>query len=206
MNFDVLYENFQYAKAEGNLDKISDLLIEISSNAAEILQNATPDLKQKFQEIFLLGDTLIFQTMRMIELNDLKNAEKYFLPYINAVGENAAREFFILIFLIARLFYKNNNFPQAEKFFAMYDEIRLQKWNDKDEISLFYQGNCAAMLGKISDAKKFYEQALLMKSNFPEAENNLNVLNMATLNPGGEIGNWQENFSACGIFVIGKKF
>ena len=174
----------QSATEVGDVDKICDCVIEGIKMREELAKNPDLEMLEELKKILLRGDTLIFQAMRMLELNQPQRALFYLQTLVNFIGEETTKRFSILFFLAARAHYMLGNFPMAVKFFSDYDELRFKDWHDFDELSLFYRGNCMAMLQRPAEAMILYSTALQISPNFPEARNNFAIIQSGK---GGEL-------------------
>ena len=175
MNIDELYEKYQQARETENIDKICECILESLKLREEISKTTATKLPEKLIEILSRGDILFYRTLQMIEVGDSKRAIYYLNPLLNSLAP-LSTDFFYLLYILGRVCYIGGNYQKAIRFFSQYDEWRFSYWQDVDELSLFYRGNCAVLEENFSDAMKFYEQALEIKSDFPEVQNNLEVI------------------------------
>lgn len=175
MDFDRIYARFTAAKAADDFATMSDIIAQVNSFCAELAKvgrgNEIPPSAVRIAEHI---NVLIYRAMKLLSDGDAVKAQYYLLTVFqnNVAG---FRKFFYMIYLIGRSFYAAGNFSGAMKIFERYEDFRVEDWHDRDEVSIFYRGNCAAMLGDFNTAARLYEQTLTINSAFVEAKRNLEL-------------------------------
>ena len=170
MDIDLLYERFLAAK---NSDEICECVIE----ALKIRETVSNEKAQKLDEILLHSDIPVYETMKMLHQKNYERAEFLIYTIVNQMKINQIpKEAFIIHYLLGRVNYCLGNYERAAKFFGLQDVLRMETWQDIDELSFFYRANCLAMLGNFESAAEIYETVLTVKSDFPEVQKNLELV------------------------------
>ena len=191
MKLDLIYKKFKEAIKNADVEGICNCIIEGLKIREQLIEKKSSDFPKKLSEILQHGDTLVYQTLKMLEIGD-KDRAAYYMQEVLKPMETIPKGFFFLNYVLGRIYYLNKDFDSAEKCFEQYNQLRWEFWQDADELSFFYQGNCAAMQMKIPEAIKFYTAALNIKSNFPEAKVNLETLKSGGGELAGELSTlWQ---------------
>lgn len=180
MDFERIYERFTAAKASGDLATMSDIIAQVNSFCAELVKvgraNEIPPSAVRIAEHI---NALIYHAMKLLSNGDAARAQDYLL----AVFQNNVagfQKFFYMMYLIGRSFYATGDFSGAMKILERYEDFRAEDWHDRDEVSIFYLGNCAAMLGDFDAAARLYEQTLTINAAFTEAKRNLELAERGT--------------------------
>ncbi len=168
MILDSLYEKF---KAAQNPDEICDCVLE----ALQFKENFPAEKSDRLNEILARDTMLIYQTLKMLGENNGARAKDLIYPFVKAMGESA-KKFFVLYYLLGRANYQTGDYLRAAKFLGYYDIQRMERLGDIDELSFFYRANCLAKIGRFIDATEIYKAALEVKSDFPEAQKNLDLV------------------------------
>ena len=175
MDFDQIYAQFTAAKAADDFATMSDIIAQVNSFCAELVKvGRANEIPPRAVRIAEHVNVLIYRAMKLLHDGDAARAQYYLLTVFqnNVAG---FRKFFYMIYLIGRSFYAAGNFSGAMKIFERYEDFRAEDWHDRDEVSIFYRGNCAAMLGDFNTAARLYEQTLTINSALPEAKRNLEL-------------------------------
>lgn len=126
-----------------------------------------------------MSEILIYKILESLHADDSEKANYYMGSLFEKIGV-PPRAFFYLYHILGRVKYKSGDYLRAAKVFSLYEEARFQFWRDIDELSLFYRANCLALLGNFSVAATIYEKILNIKSDFPEAKKNLELVRKNT--------------------------
>ena len=176
MDIDKIYREFEAAQASDNFEVLNDLIFQAKAYGDEFFKaGRTSDIPQKIIDMAKCVNVPIYYMMKYLGDGEFDKAKKY----LNVIADRDIEsfdEFFHMLYLLGKAFYTTGNFLRALKFFNRYDKERAAKWNDIDELSLFYQANCFALLDKFELAAKLYEQVLSIKADFPEAKRNLRIV------------------------------
>ena len=180
MDFEKIYREFESAQANDDFETMSALIL-LASNYGNKLSQAgrANEIPHEAKKIAEHSHVLIHQIMQMLSDGRADKARKY----LTVLAENNIEtfdEFFQMLYLFGKALYATNDFQWAIKVFNRYDKIRAAKWNDVDELSLFYQANSFALLGDFKTAVELFERVLSIKSNFPEAKRNLQIVRRGT--------------------------
>ena len=116
-----------------------------------------------------------YRVFKAIAEHDKLSVAK-FLTELNEINPTITDDFFESRYLFARAMYELEDFESARHFFILALEN-----NEYDELVNFYLGNIFLRLRKFSEAKKCFEKALFIKDFFPEARNNLSIVNCSML-------------------------
>ena len=180
MDFDKIYREFETAKANDDFKTMGDLILHVHKYCSKLSQvGRATEIPQSAFIIAEYAHVLIYQIMTLLNDGHADKAKKYLM----VLAENNVDAFdkdFQMLYLLSKALYDTNNFSQAIKIFKRYDDVRAAKWNDVDELSLFYQANCFALLGDFQTAAKLYEQVLSIKADFPESKQNLEIVRRGT--------------------------
>lgn len=176
MDFDRIYARFTAAKAADDLATMSDIIAQVNEYGNRLAVNGRAnEIPPSAVRIAEHVNVLIYHAMKLLHDGNSRKAYEYLLALAKNNVEGFDR-FFHMLYLLGKTLYMVGNYPSAAKILSRYDEARNVKWNDVDELSLFYRGNCAAMLGDFNTAIKLYEQTLTINSAFAEAKRNLELV------------------------------
>ena len=173
-----LYEKFCAAKKICDVEKICDCIVDALKIRADLIK-AEKDLPDDLKEILTLGDLLVYEALKNLGEGNVEKAKFYAYTIVDNLTE-PPRENFNLYYILGRVNYLAGNYVRSGKYFAVYDDFRFRAWQDFDELSLFYRGNSLALMKRFDDAAKFYLEALKIKSDFPEAVKNLEIVRQHT--------------------------
>lgn len=118
------------------------------------LESIMPDIFQATQALTNHDGQTAFEILRRLELED---------PHI-------VQEFAELAYIYGLTQYELGNFSDAIDLF-----IYALSWESHDEIVQFYTGNCFLKLRKLKNARTCFENVLMIRKFFPEAQNNLSI-------------------------------
>ena len=172
MDLKLLYKKFKNAK---NSEEISECIIE-ALKFREVFKNSIPT---KLVEILDCGNVLLYQLSKMINEKNIARAEFLANTFFSIAPNIPPRRFFIY-YLFGRMKYISGDYVRATKFFMLQDKLRLETVGGIDELSLFYRANCLAMQTYFLEAAEIYKQILEIKSDFPEVQKNLEIVNRYT--------------------------
>lgn len=175
MEVDLLYKKFKNAEKAENIEEITDCLLE----AMELCESSKDNIPVKLQEILYYAETLLYGVMKAI---DEKNAERAQLLAYSVFKYSAPipQGLFIFFYLLGRTNYISKNYVRAAKFFYLQDNFRTEEWKDFDELSYFYRANSLAMQERFEEAQMLYEKILTIHADFPEVQNNLELVKQDT--------------------------
>ena len=173
MNLNSLYEKIQGAK---DVREICQCVVEATDDLKKNSDGMTQEYLNKIISCF---KPLIYGTLKMVEEKDVENAQ-FFGYKLLSLFSPVPKEFFILYYVLGRAKYIGGDYVRAEKLFVMHDNVRAEIWGDFDELSFFYRANCLAMQGYFSNAAEIYKAILNVKADFPEVQNNLNLVEKNT--------------------------
>ncbi len=180
MDFEKIYREFESARAKDDFETMSTLILQATNYGNKLITaGRVKDIAPEVLKIVAYSHVMIHQIMSYINSGRADKAR----IYLNILAENNVDtfdKFFQLNYLLGKALYATNDFSWAIKLFNRYDEIRAANWNDVDELSLFYQANCFALLGKFQTAAELYELILSIKADFPEAKCNLQIVRQGT--------------------------
>lgn len=176
MDFEKIYADFEAAKANHDLKKMSDLFTKVNDHCCDLLQagreNEIPPSAIYIDEH---TNALIYYVTKLLNDGEADNAKPYLLALTKG-GIAYFDKFFYMFYLFGRVLYATGDYSRAMKIFNRYEQNRYARWNDLDELTLFYHANCAAMLGDFDTSARLYEQILTIKADFPEAKKNLKLV------------------------------
>ncbi len=176
MDFDRIYARFTAAKAADDLATMSDIIAQVNEYGNRLAVNGRAnEFPPRAVYIAEHVNVLIYHVMKLLHDGNSRKAYEYLLALAKNNVEGFDR-FFHMLYLLGKTLYMVGKYPSAAKILSRYDEARAVKWNDVDELSLFYRGNCAAMLGDFNAAARLYEQTLTINSAFVEAKRNLELV------------------------------
>ena len=196
-SFDEVYENFFAAKKVCDVDTMSKCLSDALECRA-IFTEAGEEMPDDLKEILIYGEILIYTTLKAVGDGDVETANFFACKIADTIGAFGETSF-EMYYTMGRVKYLLGKYSTAAKYFSVYDDFKLQLWQEYDELSFFYRANCLALLGRFDDAAQFYEAALLIKSNFPEAKKNLQLIQQhdnknleLEINSLWDIGDWRD--------------
>lgn len=176
MDFEKIHADFEAAKANHDLKKMSDLFTKVNNHCCDLLQagreNEIPPSAIYIDEH---TNALIYYVTKLLNDGEADNAKPYLLALTKG-GIAYFDKFFYMFYLFGRVLYATGDYSRAMKIFNRYEQNRYARWNDLDELTLFYHANCAAMLGDFDTSARLYEQILTIKADFPEAKKNLKLV------------------------------
>ncbi|MBE8954575.1 MAG: tetratricopeptide repeat protein [Quinella sp. 2Q5] len=175
MDFDKIYADFEAARTSDDFDTMSDIIAAVNEHCNVMIQSGRGnEIPPRDLRIAEHVNVLIHRVTKLLSDGDGVRAKNYL---ISLARDNVSTfdKFFHMMYLLARGLYVTGNFAQAAKIFDRYDQIRAAHWDDADELSLFYRANCLMLTGDFDAAIPFYERALAMKADFPEAKRNLKL-------------------------------
>ena len=176
MDFEKIYSDFEVAQANHDLEKMSDLFIKVNVYCNALAQAGRGnEIPPSAIHIGQHANILIYYVTKLLNDNEADKAKAYILSLAKG-GITEFDKFFHMLYLLGRILYTTGDYSRAMKIFNRYEQNRYARWNDLDELSLFYRANCAAMLGDFNVATRLYEQILTIKADFPEAKENLELL------------------------------
>jgi|GEM_PF-5770443 len=180
MDFQKIYAEFKTADAKHDLEKMCNIISQVKEDYIELLK------AKKWEEIpkipmyiiYHVG-LLIYYSMKLLNEGKGEKATDYLLA-VSKISEKSFIDFFHLRYLLGRALYQTGDYHTAEKIFCRYEEARIEQFGDFDELSMFYRGNCCALLGYFDVAARLYEFILKIKANFPEVKKNLDIVRQGT--------------------------
>ena len=176
MDFNKIYRDFDKARTNYDLEKISNLFMQVNAYCGALAQaGRASEIPSEAYKIAAYVHVAFYYVMKLLSDGDAAKA-KFYMAKLAQDGIGGFDKFFYLLYLLGRILYATGDYSRAMKIFNRYEQIRGVRWNDVDELSLFYRANCAAMLGDFNAAVQLYRQALTIKANFPEAKNNLECI------------------------------
>ena len=170
-----LQKKFNSLRKTYNMRGFADFMMDILQLHETCLKN-NMNVPLEFMEFYKHIDA--YSYVMLMELS--KHNGKQALKYIDAmlrISPNLPNTMFHLYYIIAMAYYEVENFQKAEENWKIYLTFRQQRWQDSDEIALFYLGNTFAYERNFQMAKAAYEQCLSMKKSFYEAIDNLAFVN-----------------------------
>ena len=179
MNFDKIYSDFDAAREIHDLETMSDIIKRVNDHCGELARTGRAnEIPPEANEIAAHVNVMIYFVMKLLGDGNASKARHYLGTFENPGGVdlNINEGFFFMYYLFGRMFYLEGDFFRAEEFFTRYEGLRMKKFGDVDELSLFYRANCLAFTGKFFAAAQLYERILQIKANFPEVKRNLERL------------------------------
>ena len=180
MDFDKIYADFDAAREVHDIETMSDIIKRVIDHCGELAQSGRADeIPPAANEIAAHVNVMIYFVMKLLGDGNASKAKHYLgTPDVDLdINEG----FFFMYYLFGRMFYLEGDFTRAEKFFTRYEELRMKKFGDVDELSLFYRANCLALTGDFNAAAQLYENILLIRANFPEVKRNLQLVRRSTV-------------------------
>ena len=175
LNIKKLQKKFSALRSSYDMRGFADLMVEIFQLHGNFLKNGQ-SVPPEFMEFYKHIDTYSYVILMELEKHNGKAAVKY-LEAILKISPNLANMMFHLYYIMGMAYYEAENYQESEKNWKIYLTFRQHKWQDSDEIALFYLGNTFAYENNYTMAKVAYEQCLQMKKNFPDAVHNLALIN-----------------------------
>ena len=176
MDFDEIYADFESAREVHDLQTISNIIVQVMNHCGE-LTNAgrANEIPPVANEITAHVNVMIYYVMKLLGDGDIDKAKFYFnVPESPDLKLNDG--FFFMHYLFGRIFYLSGDYRRAAEFFMRYEDLRTKKFDDTDELSLFYRANCLALTGNFHAAIDLYENVLRIRANFHEAKKNLELV------------------------------
>ena len=176
MDFEKIYADFEAARAVYDLERMSEIITQVNIHCSGLAANGRGnEIPQSAVHIANHIKVLIYHALELLSAGNGARA-KYYMVSLAQDDLSGFDRFFNMLYILGRTFYTTGDYSSAEKIFSRYENIRAQKWQDVDELSLFYRANCLAMLGDFNAAARLYEQILAIKADFPEVKRNLEIL------------------------------
>ena len=175
INIKKLQKKFKALRSSYDMRGFAEFMVEIFQMHETLVKNKT-NIPPEFMEFYQHVDA--YSYVMLIELS--KHNGKKVLKYLNAmfkISPKLAEKMFHLYFIMGMANYEAEDYQKAEENFKIYLSHRHQRWQDSDEIILFYLGNTFVYEKNYQMAKLAYEQCLSMKKRFNDAINNLVIVN-----------------------------
>lgn len=179
LNLKKLQKKFNALRSSYDMRGFADFMVEIFQLHGNLLKNGQP-VPPEFMEFYKHIDTYSYVILMELEKHNGKAAVKY-IEAILKISPNLANMMFHLYLIMGVAYYEAQDYPKAEQNLRIYLGFRQQKWQDADEIALFYLGNTFVYEKNFPMAKIAYEQALAMKRGFVDAAHNLALLKSGNL-------------------------
>ena len=186
MDFEKILKYFKAAEATYDFETMSKIFLAVNNYRIALAQvGRASDIPPTFNYIIKRSSLLFLYYMLELLVNG--NALKA-KDYILKLGKDGLAKYgpllilqkygplLILHYLLAKSFYATGDYPKALKIFNAYEQNRYAAWKDVDELSLFYRANCSALLGDFKAAEKIYAKILAIKADFPEVQQNLELV------------------------------
>ncbi|MBR0060238.1 MAG: hypothetical protein IJP68_02050 [Selenomonadaceae bacterium] len=175
MDFEKIFKDFKAAEAADDFETISEIFLAVNKYCGGLAQagranEIPPDAHYIGQYVHVM----IYQATKFLNDGKIDKAKFYLLALAKA--DAAFEKFSNNLYLLAKSLYATGDYPNALKIFNAYEQNRYAKWKDVDELSLFYRANCLASLKNFNAAKKIYKQILAIKADFPEVQQNLELV------------------------------
>ena len=175
INIKKLQKKFKNLRSSYDMRGFADFMVEILQMHESLIKNQS-DIPPEFMEFYQHIDAYSYVIVTELAKHNGKKALKY-LNALLAISPNLANQMFHLYVMIGMANYEVGNYQKAEEAFKIYLSFRQQRWQDSDEIILFYLGNTFAYENNFPMAKAAYEQCLNMKKSFSDAAHNLSIIN-----------------------------
>ena len=179
LNLKKLQKEFNTLRASYDMRGFADFMVEIFQMHENFLKNAQP-VPPEFMEFYKHIDTYSYVILMELEKHNGKAAVKY-IEAILKISPNLANMMFHLYLIMGVAYYEAYDYSKAEENLRIYLGFRQQKWQDSDEIALFYLGNTFVYEKNFPMAKMAYEQALAMKRGFVDVAHNLALINSGNI-------------------------
>ena len=170
-----LQKKFNSFRETYNMRGFADCMIEVFQLHEAFLKN-NMRVPHEFMDFYKHIDAYSYVMLMELSKHNGTQAMKY-IDAILRISPDLPNKMFHLYFIIAIANYEVGNFQKAEENWKIYLIFRQQRWQDSDEIALFYLGNTFAYEHNFQMAKAAYEQCLNMKKSFYEAADNIIVIN-----------------------------
>ncbi len=176
MNFDKLYADFETSRSTHDLETMSNIIQRVMKHCGE-LSNAgrAGEIPPVANEIAAHVNVMIYYAMKLLSDGNSDKA-KIYLGAPENTDLKINEGFFFMYYLFGRTLYLAGEFHRAAEFLARYENLRTKKFDDVDELSLFYRANCLALTGDFHAAAELYENVLRIKADFREAKKNLELV------------------------------
>ena len=175
LNIKKLQKKFNNVRSAYDMRGFADFMVEIFQLHGAFLKNGQT-VPPEFMEFYKHVDTYSYVILMDLARHNGKAAVKY-IEAILQISPNLANMMFHLYYIMGMAYYEAENYPKSEENWKIYLTFRQHKWQDSDEMALFYLGNTFAYENNFQMAKTAYEQCLQMKKSFTDAAYNLNLIN-----------------------------
>lgn len=175
LNIKKLQKKFNALRSSYDMLGFADLMVEIFQLHGTFIKNGQP-IPPEFMGFYKHVDTYSYVILLELAKHNGNAAVRY-IEAILKISPNLANMMFHLYYIMGMSYYEAENYPKAEENWRIYLTFRQQKWQDSDEIALFYLGNTFAYERNFQLAKVAYEQCLQMKKSFTDAAHNLTLIN-----------------------------
>ena len=176
MDFEKIYADFKSARAIHDLETMSNIIAQVMKHCGELTNTGRADeIPPVANEIAAHVNVMIYYAMKLLSDGNSDKA-KIYLGAPETADLKINEGFFFMYYLYGRMFYLDGDYRRAAEFFARYETLRAKKFDDVDELSLFYRANCLALTGDFHAAAQLYENVLRIRANFHEAKNNLELV------------------------------
>ena len=188
LNLKKIQKKFNALRLSYDMRGFADFMMEIFQLHNAFLKNGQ-SIPPEFMEFYKHIDTYSYVILMELSKHNGKAAVKY-IEAILKISPNLPNMMFHLYYIMGMAYYEIEDYQKSEENWKIYLTFRQHKWQDSDEIALFYLGNTFAYQNNLSMAKLAYEQCLQMKKSFLEAAHNLNLIN--NIMNSGDIGGLSE--------------
>ncbi len=175
LNIKKLQKKFNALRSSYDMRGFADLMVEIFQMHENFLKNGQP-VPPEFMEFYKHVDAYSYVILMELSKHNGKAAVKY-IEAILKISPNLANMMFHLYYIMGMAYYEAEDYPKAEENWKIYLTFRQQKWQDSDEMALFYLGNTFTYEKNFPMAKVAYEECLKMKKSFTDAADNLAIVN-----------------------------
>ena len=176
MDFEKIYADFESGRATHDLETMSKIIVQVMKHCGELAHagrvNEIPPVANK---IAAHVNVMIYYAMKLLSDGDAGKA-KIYLNAPESPDLKINEGFFFMYYLFGRTLYLAGDYRNAAEFFSRYEDLRAKKFDDVDELSLFYRANCLALTGDFHAAAELYENVLRIRASFREAKKNLELV------------------------------
>ena len=175
LNIKKLQKKFNNLRSSYNMTGFADVMLEIFKLHEAFVKNGTK-VPPEFMEFYKHIDAYSYVILTELSKHNGEAAVKYIEAMLK-VSPNLANMMFHLYYIMGMAYYEMEDYKNSEQNWRIYLTFRQNRWQDSDEIALFYLGNTFAYTNNFPMAKVAYDQCLQMKKNFPDAIHNLALIN-----------------------------
>ncbi|MBR4383106.1 MAG: tetratricopeptide repeat protein, partial [Selenomonadaceae bacterium] len=176
MDFEKIYADFESARAAHDLETISNIIVQVMEHCGELARTGrVNEIPPVANEIAAHVNVMIYYAMQLLSDGDAGKA-RFYLSVLASNDPKINAGFFFMYYLFGRALYLSGDYRNAAEIFARYEELRAKKFDDVDELSLFYRANCLALTGDFHAASQLYEKILRINATFHEAKKNLKLV------------------------------